>query len=246
MKLEDASTETAREKLRVANLDDLENAFKEESPLGDSFDDTTVTDAVPFLSVHQIPANKDMSQAPGSYSTLPQVKEEYYEMLNVPQTDKHSNKSLRLQQQQNGVPFAPDPPLIGVSQATNNYAAVPQARQQINQIPVAAVPQGNNIPLTEHHSTSSLGMSVQNRGLPSFPNSQIPTGADMPQTVNHHNAAPQAREQNNGMTFASVPQGNVIPQAELNSTSSLGMPLLSGMGVKDTPFLFSVTCDSAL
>jgi len=39
MKLADAETESVRERLRESNLDDLENAFKEESPLTDSCDD---------------------------------------------------------------------------------------------------------------------------------------------------------------------------------------------------------------
>jgi hypothetical protein len=38
MKLADAQSDSARQKLRESNLDDLENAFKEESPLTESYD----------------------------------------------------------------------------------------------------------------------------------------------------------------------------------------------------------------
>lgn len=38
MKLADAESESARQRLRESNLDDLENAFKEESPLTESYD----------------------------------------------------------------------------------------------------------------------------------------------------------------------------------------------------------------
>lgn len=49
MKLADAP-EDARERLRASNLDDLENAFKDESPLGESysFEETNIDDHYPF------------------------------------------------------------------------------------------------------------------------------------------------------------------------------------------------------
>lgn len=42
MPLSDVEIKDAKERLRASNLDDLENAFKEESPLNDSFDDATL------------------------------------------------------------------------------------------------------------------------------------------------------------------------------------------------------------
>ena len=49
MRLVDAQTDSARERQREANLDDLENAFKQESPLTDSYDESSKQDSDAFL-----------------------------------------------------------------------------------------------------------------------------------------------------------------------------------------------------
>ena len=49
MRLSDLQTDSARERLRASNLDDLENAFKQESPLTDSHDESNKQDSDAFL-----------------------------------------------------------------------------------------------------------------------------------------------------------------------------------------------------
>ncbi len=49
MKLAEAQTDSARQRLRESNLNDLENAFKEESPLSDSYDESSASGAAAKL-----------------------------------------------------------------------------------------------------------------------------------------------------------------------------------------------------
>ncbi len=107
MKLADAPVD-ARERLRASNLDDLESAFKDESPLEESysFEETNIDDHYPFHQEKKplVPAHAPQSQPFRQYQSSTQIDDEEESLESISKFGVETKEEdIELKQNQNNI-----------------------------------------------------------------------------------------------------------------------------------------------
>ena len=160
MKLADASSDSVRQRLRQSNLDDLESAFKEESPLTDSYASSTVH-----------PQAKDWQKGDSDPSDLyiPLAKEETSKLIDTATTSRSKpgdglglgSGSATISQSLLGGTFVDNPlpseGIINVSDNSNNNSNSPMENNDSSGLGFSTSENGINSNRGETNVSSGLG-----------------------------------------------------------------------------------------